>query len=472
MVSKYPQVTAQDIERNLPTNNQVAGIAGFAVTEETARLLLKSAGNASAQRIVPKLLLRGVPLIGAGLLAYDIYDLVVSSGEPQQFPVEYWDWNPCDNPGGTVVLYDIPDDYFLCAQGTFGYSQGWYEDWSGEAVTPPGSTTFNSVAVVGDWGPGSYNRIQKKHKHNLRKNGVFKRKTNAPVPTPILEPGVGVPLPAAEPGPIEIPFAFPQPGYHPAPFTPPAPGDEPSAKPDTAPEPYEAPAPYTLPPFPWPVIAIPPKVGGRPVIPPMTSIDLDPDMPVAPDHGVNPGTDGPPRGAPPSNNGDKSTRNPRKPDKEYKNYVKTWHGVVWGGINTATEVFDFVVAMHKAVDPAYRLPKKASKAQVLEYMATNLEPWKHIDMETALEEYINMQIGDAYAALGSGAIRNVNQHMGHVTGLDRALRGYEDRFAEQGGERPPIPEIDIDLENGSISFSGPSEIVDVVSDWYNNIGKE
>lgn len=272
---------------------------------------------------------------------------------------------------------------------------------------------------------------------------------------------VGQPAPASSP--IAQPFAFAQPEWGPQYYTRPNPGEEPSKESEPQPEPETKPkrkgprpprpsrtrpVPYTLPTF-WPFIKVP--VSPVPIVPPSVVVTPQPDgtVDIAP---APPGRDA----GPASNASGPRYEVQKKTDVRQ---VGAAIGLTWAGVNTVTEVFDFVGAMHDSIaSPKHRLSDKASKAQVLEYMFSNVEPWRHIDLAEGLQNFINLQVGDAIAAFGSNQIRDVTQQLGTVTGLDRLLRQHQDMLGFGG---LPAPELDINQETGAVTVTGPLGVLDL-----------
>lgn len=297
-----------------------------------------------------------------------------------------------------------------------------------------------------------------------------------------------MPLPVGDPAPlVEVPvWPIAQPIYRrPAPTIWEAPGrlDEPSAEPEPKPKPKEWAKPFpktievwTLPALPSPFYRTRPTRPGEPVpVPPGSVLEPSPgsgvDDPVT---GPSPGPRAPETATGGmgalrfSRNKDYGRKNPPPPaTTEHKVHANMAAGVIWAGINSLTEFFDFLVAMHDAVDPLHRLSKKASKRQIILYMTSSMKPWNNIDIAEGLENYINMEFSDYVAALGSRSSKKVARQNHIVTGLDRALnqhqgRLYDAAFDEGNNLGDDIPELDIDLENGVISISGPVGSLD----WY------
>lgn len=295
----------------------------------------------------------------------------------------------------------------------------------------------------------------------------------APVPQPQFWPAA---TPLAEPlvrtRPGALPWLAPQPGQEPS---------KPENKPDPITSAYVRPVPFIIivNDLPLGEVSVPRvrrRTGGRPPRPPRVDPVILPPLPVPIFGPPEPKPDALPFVPPgvvvkPSAFNDRmieirwtkdfgKQQPPPKGTVEKKANVTVVGGLVWAGLNTLTEIFDFIVAMHKSLPKHMQLSSKASKQDVLAYMMQSspseaYDIWKNIDLAEGLENFINMQIGDMAAALGSTPIKKVNQQMGSLTGLDRALREHSDNLGEAGNWSENIPKLDIDRENGVISISGP-----------------
>ena len=254
-----------------------------------------------------------------------------------------------------------------------------------------------------------------------------------------------------------------------APWGRPAPNEEPSNAPQ--PDPQHDPRPdYNLPPLritvprpsrtrpnaprarpetpALPLVSVPPSVSEVVnVLPPATVIDF---VPAGPGGASNPVIT-----HPPSNPADRQP--PKSVKKQAKVNIAVTMGALWTGLNTVTEVFDFIVAMHDAIPRGVkgspRLSDKASKAQIIKYMSTHLKPWLHVDFAEGLQNFINMQIGDFIAALGSEQIKKVQQMTGSATGLDHAIRQGQNAVENGSDWTNYVPLLDIDTESGSVSIT-------------------
>lgn len=304
----------------------------------------------------------------------------------------------------------------------------------------------------------------------------WSRKVGAPIPTPLWQstPGAVVPVPLAEPLPMAWPLSVPLrnpsavPAVKPVPYESPKPGEEPSAPrvevipsswavsvngafthrwtvPRRRAHPRLRPRvqpPLILPPVPAPLVVVHPQPGQPPVVFPGAALTFDPGtgrtvFERTTDYGKD--------------------RPPPKRVKEHKVEKRSrLAGIAFAGINSATEFIDFVVAMHASIaDPGEKLDKKASKAQVIRFMLSDIRPWGHIDPAEGLQNYINMQVGDYVAALGSRQVKHLTQELGIETGLDRGINAGRKYDQELGPGYDPIPKLDIDLQNGVIAIEGP-----------------
>lgn len=295
-------------------------------------------------------------------------------------------------------------------------------------------------------------------------------KSGVPLPQPVFPP-FPQPVPGAPASPfffpMEMPVASPWAQPKPTVFEAPKPGDEPSKQPEAKPQPEKNPKPnswvktsfgsvFVLPPLlpGVPIIRVNVPPGLPPVVPPGVVVEPSP-TPGRPPIAAYTGQFG--RSEPPSN----------KRTVEKKAKLRGMGAAIWAGVNTTTEVFDFIVAMHDSIPKGkHKLSGKASKRQVLEYMMTNIEPWKHIEFGSAVANYVNMQIGDFAAALGGKQIKRVSQELGIITGLDRALRQHGDAIGDIDPESNDnwtdiIPTLDIDPETGLISIVGPLGVLNL-----------
>lgn len=299
--------------------------------------------------------------------------------------------------------------------------------------------------------------------------GTYFKRAGAPTPTPLNEPAafLAPAIPAPWEWPLAQPIAVPKVAPQRAPWTKPKPGEEPSEKPEEEPKPAFAPntSPIILPHPGLPIVRVTP--GRQPIVFPGVVVKPAPQQPgpSAPDPTpgvvVQPSEDFGKPNPPPSPGGPGGGGRTERKTVEKKAKVSMAVGLAWAGINSVTEAMDFIVAMHKSIPKGKgRLSAKASKAQVIEYMMTTPSAWRRIDLAEALQNYINMQIGDMAAALGSQSIKRVMQDTGMITGLDRALRAHADNLGELDTSRDDnwtdlIPTLDIDRENGVISIIGP-----------------
>lgn len=294
----------------------------------------------------------------------------------------------------------------------------------------------------------------------------WQRKTGAPSPTPVVVPATWVPLPSGRSiaNPLAWPVASPAPRL--LPYAKPTPAEQPSKSPEPKPNrrPRRDPRPRRLPPVrglplvtvgPMSVPIAPPSIvvrpGQNPTSPTVTEVPP-------------PNTNAPPRSIKVPGAG----RPRQRPKVEKKAKMSALGHAIWAGVNTTTEVLDFVNAMAKSIPASsgHALSPKASKMQRLRYMFTHPEAWLEIDLGMAIENYVNMQVGDYVAAFGSGAIKNLTQQLGIATGLDGAIRRAGDTHDEARPEGVeafnPVPQLDYDEETGAWSISGPLGVLKVI----------
>ena len=272
-------------------------------------------------------------------------------------------------------------------------------------------------------------------------------------------------VPVADPLPVEVPFEWPiaQPQLMPKParYTAPLPWAEPANEPNPA----ENPRPNARPPVPRPY-----------VIPPVFPFFVVPNVPregltfpgavVTPN--PNPANPEPVAGPlrPPRNpdRGPGSSTSSNKPKLQKKAHATMAMGIVWAGTNTVTEVMDFVIAMYKSLPKSRQLPHgaRASKAQKIRYMLSDWRIWKDINLAEGIENYINMQVGDFVAALGSNQVRDLTRSMNTITGVDTSTRHAGNLAGEAGIDTaPPVPQLDINSETGEITITGPLGVLRV-----------
>lgn len=293
-------------------------------------------------------------------------------------------------------------------------------------------------------------------------------------PTPALVPGVTRPLPLS-PAPSELPVSWPLslPIAPPRPYVPVSPVRQPGDEPDSPPDPVPSNRPVPKPrydlrvpgirvrPEPDPVVRPRPRPRPEPVIrPPLVHVppNISEVVEVLPptvviEVGTGPRGRVKPRIREDSNNRPADRRPPRR-TKQTKPNVAIVGGLVWTGINSLTEAIDFLLAMYEALPEHRKLSKKASKAQRIKYAPEAL--WRYhneMDYAEALQNYINMQVGDYVAALGSNQTKKVMQELGLLTGLDRAIRQAQDAAVADGENLGDlVPTLDIDRETGAVSL--------------------
>lgn len=301
-----------------------------------------------------------------------------------------------------------------------------------------------SPSSFSGFGPeGNYGGLQSR-----RVIAYYTKKGGLVDPLPNFVPGRALPLPSSPSIPSDFPLANPlarpQPRPQPTPRDRREPGEEPSQpKRDPSRRPPEPNPVYRHPPLPTPLVSVSPEV--------TKVIDVLPNDVVI--------TQPPSSNQPPvvvvDNSNPASPTPPAKGTVQRKVNVAIVGGVVWTGINTVTEAFDFILAMHDSLPKHMQLSKKASKRQKLLYMTTNFDVWKSIDAAEAIENYINMQIGDYISAYGSEWTKKLAQLTGNLTGVDRALAQHESRiFDATGRSRADFtPTLDIDMDSGRVTLT-------------------
>lgn len=373
---------------------------------------------------------------------------------------------------GFLANMTIPGTYVLdrvCTKGTpFKYTrsttslcsaanQATWDSGSLLYVQAPASTQFilrfpaNPTHYVS--GFARYNNID-----------VWKNIGSQPSLPP--RPGINPVAPPASPpafplpGPMHWPIHWPNPSAPPPPRRKERPDDnqEPGKGPDDDKEdrrdndprrnPRRRPRPrrrdqYDLPPSPaMPPVIRPPGID-LPIVPP----DLDFEIPI----GSNPLN--PPKIEWKPSRGDGS-RPPSRRKHERKVNVAAVGGIVWTGFNAATEVMDFIEAMHDAL-PKHKQAKgnkgkPPSKTDKINHIVSHPEYWGEINVAEAVQNVINNQIEDFVAAIGSKPIKRVTQEIGSATGLDRAIRSGSEPWSKGG---PTIPELDIDTATGEVTIT-------------------
>ena len=448
-----------------PANDARMGVVRLPPMEKKAQQL---AARKVGLKIAGRVAARFIPVVGVALTLYDLYELYswYSKPSPGLAPNTGWEWY-CGNVG--AKFHNTSN--WNC--GTSLCNLGGLTDVGGSWGTSRSAVTFfNYIDNSCSFGRARHNAV-----------GQIRRTVGTAWPPLVDVPPVTRPMPVAVPAPVPLPVEWPisvplhppVPAPRPFPWSPrapgqkapkPNPGEEPSNNPDPWDDPEAWPRPrpsrrrwarpsrqnpqkpdYILPPLPGiPVV--------RPNVPPEVSV-LPPSVTVG--RPTRPGR--PPRVRPgPKSNPTKPAKNPVR--ELPKQNIRTVGGAVVTLVNGATEAMDFVEAMHDAVEKGYRLSKKASRADKIEYMLTHLEPWFHLDAETAIENYINNQVSDAFSAIGSDSIKKVYRETGGITGLDRALREHSDRLFEAAslnGDQPDnwAPEVDINLETGEVTLTSP-----------------
>lgn len=307
-------------------------------------------------------------------------------------------------------------------------------------------------------------------------------KPGAPVPVPALQPYA----PPLSPGEFSQPVPGPQPSVwaavgaapalnvavNPEPAT--SLDRDPAADPARTPRgrPSEGPVRWRVPTLPIPLVVVTGSSGWENVVQPRPDDQiLDVGAPGQTGGGVTRVS---------SRRNSAADRRPRKRKKQKKATVRTAAGAGWAIVNGITEGVDFLKAMHKALPVEKRTKavkwygtgsdrKKTTRELTPQEMALDLaRGWSSFQFAEALENYVNMQVSDMVAAMGSNATKKVAQDLGMVTGVDRAISRTQHRVQEgadvvdqeyetseqaRGGL---APRIDIDVESGQITLSAPA----------------
>lgn len=386
-------------------------------------------------------------------------------GRPRmQIDRRYWmTTTMCRSGGDTIRIPAIAMNPGDCSSGHY-QTMNW---WQVRAEADPAWTFFEAgiadAAIAAKSGT-SFSIWNKAHFQSgdiwwYLHNAVYNAVPGSPVPSPVYTtqtlPQSAMPLVV----PLELPFAWPiavplrmAPAARPQPAQ--SPQEEPANNPENKPDviPGRKPVyrlPVALPPF----IQVPDSVSDHiDVRPPDIAFELAPTQP-----GRAPSVRPAPKPDPAT-----ATKPPRLTRQKKTLSVAKIGGVIWTGINSATEAMDFVVVMHDSLRKDKQLSKKASKSQKLKYMLTNFEVWGYVDVAEGLQNFINMQASDVVAAIGSEQIKKVMQDANILTGLDRAIRQAGDRWNEGTkqvtGQNAPnlgdlLPQLDIDMVNGRVSIS-------------------
>lgn len=262
---------------------------------------------------------------------------------------------------------------------------------------------------------------------------------------------------------------------------------EPWWNPSIGEEPVNWPKPQELP---WPS-AVPendpdPEPEGRPsrrviLMPPVVQPGIGTDPWFGPGVTINPPPVGRPN-TPPQVEVTPPTRPtqppkpqpPRRDTKERKTTIRSVAGPLWVVINSTTEAFDFVDAMHKALprdkrrscrnagepgrlvtikrkkDGVIKTKKHCEEMRPQDQLVDIYNHFDVLDLEKAFNNYVNMQIGDYVAAIVDG--KRLNQLTGAATGGDRALNIGEKYAQELGGGMKP-PTVDIDFDTGEVTLT-------------------
>lgn len=469
MANTYPSVTARSGGARPKPRNFQRGLPGPANDNKIGRVVIgkvpKRAMRFGGGGRLPPLV--GRFAIGVAMRLLDDYDFVIPSANPS-VPSGHWALDVTCPPTSLQAAVGGPNAWFggdISCDGWFGVPPD----------LPPNGAPITSRYTSADYIVHSFWGDHPQQPDPFIVEVPYRKYTRvplAPVPTPIWHPSVvpSTPEEAPQRWGIPMPLAVPTPLERPVPWDDPLPGDEPSTKPEPKPEERSRPRPgedvFTLPPipFPAPIIRIPvtPPGAPAPVLPgvvvtpaPGDGLEVQP----SPDYG----RDEPPR---PPKGGGGGGGGGRRTVQHKANLRIGLVGVVWKGVNETTEVFDFMNAMHKSLPKKRRLSPKASKTQRLKYMmgvgqysrpvSETLALWAQIDLAEALQNYVNMEIGDHAAALGSKSSKKLSKQIGSQSGLDHTLREHQDNLSELSEEKTTwVPELDIDMESGVISVTGP-----------------
>ena len=402
----------------------------------------KAALGLILRRVAP----RFIPVVGNALLLADLYQFATGLGNRTNST----NWIVVQTCNGGVPNNSVALPLFPCSSYQANVSSpgrvvpsSWYSrvnpasiavgGYLVERVCPIPGSNYNTT--TGTW-PSGATQVWQKTGATAVKPGL----QPAPLsPTPIVWPAI---QPAT--APIAWPYNPPAPRAQPTPLEQRQPAEEPSERPQEPrrrpPEPNPV---YRHPPLPTPLIVVSPEVTQH--------IDVLPNDVVI----TQPPTSNQPPVVVVDNSNPASPTPPPKGTVQRKVNVAIVGGLVWTGINTVTEAFDFILAMHDSLPKHLQLSKKASKRMKLLYMMKNWEVWKHIDAAEAIENYINMQVEDYVSAVGSDWTKGLAQLTGSLTGVDRALAQHESRiFDATGHSRADFtPSLDIDMASGRVTLT-------------------
>lgn len=403
--------------------------------------------------IAPRL----VPYVGWAWTAYDLWQMF---NQPAYVNTSGW---TLTHECGTQAPYTI-------------YPAGWRPNvaWPGTAcwsfaspytINPQPKAVHNTAVILAKNPGGLMQSVTQTYYAKTVPNTVVPLifpKTTVPIVDPFAPPAwppnmpqvtpIGRPDPGARPNPARNPWEEPT-----NPVRKPVPRVRPRRRPDSRPRRDSRPV-YDLPPVEGPLIRVnaPPTLSVLPHTTVIRTVGGRPQVSTKPSRAQD--------------------RRPPRRVKQKKVNIAITAGLLWVGINTVTEALDFIKAAEEALPKKLRLSDKASKAQKIEYMMSNPELWDSIDTAEFIQNYINMQVGDFVAALGSDSIKKVYKQSGMVTGLDRALRQVQDgwndaakeELTKQGGDPEEIknvrwdryvPQLDIDEASGSVTLTSPHRAV-------------
>jgi len=264
---------------------------------------------------------------------------------------------------------------------------------------------------------------------------TFKRVVDG---APAWVPGVAIPW--APVFPYEMPWPLPEPN----PNTPSRPAPKPRPEEQPSRDSRDDPDPpgkdrdwpkWRIPPQPFPLVTIPgvtPGYGGPEPAPDTVGQDIPPSGP--PTTWKAPGPGGP------------SKRRPKRREKEKKVTVRTVSGAAWGVINLVTEGIELVDVFWNGLPKKYRSDCDTPQCKAWD-VYNNFDK---LDVAETLQNYVNNNIEDALYGMKGQAIGRASRGIGHSTGLSHA-----DRASTSYQEAPELPEIDIDIEYGSVTLKVP-----------------
>lgn len=462
MPSKYPSVTAAKAKAAKPANYPKGPRPPAANDNRLGKVVLEKLPKAVVPKTVPKLNFVPRLITPADILASgaDLFNMVyqgliqLSSRPDPRYWVQLFANKAWDGFGHVV-------NTSLNTGNVTSQDAWWAPVWTGSGNqyilgAPPNPNSYFSFVfhnLENDAPQG-----QAPYRETSMASG-YRRASGAPVPTPytVVPRIIPVTLPAVLPAPAPqaVPLAYPmatpieRPSWEAPKF-----GDEPAKAPDPSPWPKANPSPkiYILPPMPVPFIRMRPQP--IPTVQPGTVVTFDPVTDGVFIERVQQHASPAPI---------RINKIGREKEVEKKTNVAIVGGVLWTGLNTTTEAMDFVVAMYKSVPESYWKnkygkwfnPVKASKAQKIKYMLTDIDAWRNIDLAEGLQNYINMQIGDYFAALGSQQTKKLAQELGVLTGVDKAFADMQEGLGTQEVLKELTPELDIDYQSGEVSVTGP-----------------